>query len=219
MKKIFKFTSAILFAIALGIGGLVSFHSSVSAEGSNPYVGGWTNCTWSAWQLVYESTGLALPRWGNGGEWGYNAANDGYYVSSIPAANTIAVWSNHVAYVTDVSEDGQSVYIREGGWGGTYNEGWIPSTGVRSSQTLIGYIYLGGEVPATYYRPSDLSTPTSPEEAARQADQARMVQEEEQKVIKVEDVSKTETLKTDEILSKEQLSKEDKSSTTLVTVK
>ena len=109
---------------------------------SNPYWGSWTNCVWSAWQLALQYTGIALPSFGAAGNWYSNAQAMGYTVSSVPAANSIVCWSNHVGYVTAVSEDGQSVYIVEGGYCGTYHEGWFPAYVPRGWQALYGYIYL-----------------------------------------------------------------------------
>ena len=66
----------------------------------------------------------------------------GYYVSSVPVENSIVVWSNHVGYVSAVSEDGSMIYVREGGYCGGYHEGWFPAYYPRSWQALYGYIYL-----------------------------------------------------------------------------
>ena len=107
---------------------------------SNPYYGGWSNCTWGAWQLVYNATGVALPRLGNAGEWYANAAAWGYEVSSQPRANSVIVWPGHVAYVVDF--DGQSIYIAEGGYMGNYNECWCDAYGPRFGRPIIGYIYI-----------------------------------------------------------------------------
>ncbi len=219
MKKLLTKLAAILLAAGLAFGLPFASRTTVSAEGGNPYGGGWSNCTWSTWELVYESTGIELPRWGNGGEWARNAVNQGWYVSAVPAANTIAVWSNHVAYVTDVSEDGASIFIREGGYMGGYNEGWYPAFDTRSWQALIGYIYIGGEVPETYYRPSDLSAPVSAEEAKKNAEQAKMIASEEQKVVKIDDALSSDTLKEEEKIAKQEMSEEDKSTTSVITIK
>ncbi len=108
----------------------------------NPYYGGWSNCTWSAWQLAYETTGIALPAFGVAGTWMNTAAAMGYYTSNVPAVNSIVVWSNHVGFVSAVSEDGSMVYVREGGYCGGYHEGWAPAYFPRSYQALYGYIYL-----------------------------------------------------------------------------
>ena len=109
----------------------------------NPYFGGYRNCTWSAWQITYERTGIALPDFGRASNWMNAAASMGYTVSSEPVANSIIVWSNHVGYVGAVSEDGSMVYVIEGGYCGGYHEGWFPAYYPRSNQALYGYIYLG----------------------------------------------------------------------------
>ena len=108
----------------------------------NPYFGGYSNCTWSAWQIVYETTGIALPDFGVAGNWMNAAARMGYTVSSVPAVNSIVCWSHHVGVVTAISEDGSMVYIKEGGYCGGYHEGWFPAYYSRSRQALYGYIWL-----------------------------------------------------------------------------
>ena len=108
----------------------------------NPYFGGYSNCTWSAWQITYERTGIALPDFGRAGNWMNAAASMGYTVSNVPVANSIVVWSNHVGFVSEVSEVGSMVYIIEGGYCGGYHEGWFPAYYSRSRQALYGYIYL-----------------------------------------------------------------------------
>ena len=108
----------------------------------NPYFGGYSNCTWSAWQIAYETTGIALPEFGRAGNWMNAAASMGYTVSNVPMPDSIVVWSGHVGYVSAVSEDGSMVYVREGGYCGGYHEGWFPAYCPRSYQALYGYIYL-----------------------------------------------------------------------------
>lgn len=108
----------------------------------NPYFGGYSNCTWSAWQIVYDTTGIALPDFGVAGNWMNAAARMGYTVSSVPAVNSIVCWSHHVGVVTAISEDGSMVYIKEGGYCGGYHEGWFPAYYSRSRQALYGYIWL-----------------------------------------------------------------------------
>ncbi|MBQ7579763.1 MAG: RICIN domain-containing protein [Clostridia bacterium] len=123
----------------------------ITAEGAtNPYnyyakddSGNWANCTWWAWQLAYDNTGVALPAWGNAGTWYNSARNAGYSCGTTPAVNSIAVKSSgtygHVQFVTAVS--GSQIYVKEGGYRGTsngYHEGWTSTSGV------IGYIYLAG---------------------------------------------------------------------------
>lgn len=107
--------------------------------GANPYAGGWSNCTWSAWQLYFNATGISLPNLGNAGQWYSNAAAYGYSVGSTPAAGSIAVYNGHVAYVTSVNADG-SVNIAEGGYSGHYNERTVSASGTGTKST-IGYIY------------------------------------------------------------------------------
>ena len=118
--------------------------SSVSAV-YNPYPGNTNNCTWTAWQLVYEVLGIRLPAWGDAGYWLIRAKEAGFTVSSEPAVNSIVVFSNHVGFVSDVSEDGQYVYIKEGNYSGMYHEGWWPAYGDRHGQKRYGYIWLSGE--------------------------------------------------------------------------
>lgn len=121
--------------------------STVFAEG-NPYRGGWSNCTWGAWQLTYDKLGMELPGMGNAYEWLGNAAAKGYATGSTPAANSIIVWSGgrtglgHVAYVDYVNEDG-TVFIEEGGNGGHYAARTVDPNSTSSGLYLSGYIYLG----------------------------------------------------------------------------
>ncbi|MBR2068079.1 MAG: DUF5011 domain-containing protein [Solobacterium sp.] len=111
--------------------------------GYNPYPGSLTsNCTYAAWQLAYNATGVALPGWGNAGSWLYAAQASGYATGSAPRAGSIMVQSGHVAYVAAVSEDGNSVYIQEGNFLGTYHEAWVPAYGAVYGQGIQGYVYL-----------------------------------------------------------------------------
>ena len=114
---------------------------SYSNSGSNPYSGGWSNCTYGAWQAVYENLGIALPSFGSATNWLASAQAAGYSVGSAPRAGSVAVYYGHVAYVSAVSADGSSVYLIEGGYCGHYNERWAANGGT-SSQPLIGYIYF-----------------------------------------------------------------------------
>ena len=105
--------------------------------GSNPYGGGWSNCTYGAWQALYNTRGISLPNLGNASEWYSNAAAAGYSVSDTPTAGGIAVYRGHVAYVDAVN--GDSVHIVEGGFSGHYNERWVSIYGTGTKST-IGYI-------------------------------------------------------------------------------
>lgn len=113
----------------------------VTGGGSNPFGGGWSNCTWSAWQLAYENTGVALPSLGNAGSWLANASASGYATGGSPAVGSVVVYSNHVAYVDAVGPDG-SYHIAEGGYNGGYNERWVSGGGLPDGQSLYGFIYV-----------------------------------------------------------------------------
>ncbi|MBR3346804.1 MAG: CHAP domain-containing protein [Solobacterium sp.] len=114
---------------------------AVINSGGNPYYGGWSNCTWGAWQLVHDTLGISLPGWGMAGNWISDAAASGYATGSTPRVNSIAVYSWHVAFVTAV--DGDRVYIKEGNYMGHYYERWVPANGLPyTGQTCLGYIYL-----------------------------------------------------------------------------
>lgn len=116
---------------------------AVRGSGYNPYAGGWSNCTWGAWQALYERRGIALPAMGNATNWYYAAASMGYNVGSVPVAGSIVCWKydltayGHVAYVADVSADGSMIYIIEGGYLGHYNERWCMAHDAK----MHGYIY------------------------------------------------------------------------------
>ena len=107
-------------------------------NGVDPSAGGTSNCTDTAWLLAYEA-GHVLPNWGNAYAWLYNAQATGYATGYTPAIGSIAVYSNHVAYVAAV--DGNMVYIKEGGYDGHYMERWVSATS-EGTQSLQGYIYL-----------------------------------------------------------------------------
>ena len=121
----------------------------------NKYPGSWDNCTWSAWQIVFQETGVQMPSfWGNAKNWYNSARKDGWNVShDNPQLYDVIVWTNggygHVGVVTNISEDGSQIYIKEGGYSGGYHEGWQPTNGSRtyapgsgySNQYFVGYIH------------------------------------------------------------------------------
>ncbi len=114
---------------------------SSGGSSENPYYGGWSNCTWGAWQLVHDTLGISLPGWGWSSNWVNDAAASGYATGSEPRVYSIAVYENHVAFVTAI--DGDQVYIKEGNYLGAYGERWVskyelPWTG----QKCLGYIYF-----------------------------------------------------------------------------
>lgn len=156
--------------------------SSVSAA-FNPYPGNTNNCTWTAWQLVYETMGIRLPAWGDAGYWLIRAKAAGFTVSSEPSVNSLVVFSNHVGFVTDVSEDGQTVYIREGNYSGMYHEGWWPAYGDRHGQKRYGYIWLSGS--GTSDITEEELAEMEKEQAARE--EAETEQEETEETIVISD--------------------------------
>ncbi len=156
--------------------------SSVSAA-YNPYPGNTNNCTWTAWQLVYETMGIRLPAWGDAGYWLIRAKAAGFTVSSEPAENSLIVFSNHVGFVTDVSEDGQMVYIKEGNYSGMYHEGWWPAYGDRHGQKRYGYIWLSGS--GTSDITEEELAEMEKEQAARE--EAETEQEETEETIVISD--------------------------------
>ena len=117
-----------------------SYQAPSTSGGSNPYSGGWGNCTWGAWQLVHDNLGISLPAWGNAGNWLANARASGWNTGSTPKPGAIVVSTHHVAYVTNVAADGNSVYVKEGNYNGHYHEGWTIANGC-NSQCVLGYIY------------------------------------------------------------------------------
>ena len=192
----------------------------------NPYVGGWHNCTWGAWQLAYEYTGIALPGWHNAGQWAYDAANSGYTVSNVPAVGTIIVWSNHVAFVTDISEDGSKVYVKEGNYSGDYNEQWVDAYGPRGWQQLIGYIYLPNvdtsNIPEIYH--GDLldkavnvyiseeerqAIEKEKQEKAELERRQKLIEEEKERVTFDDNISESESVKREDKEAKKDIMKED----------
>jgi surface antigen len=176
----------------------------------NPYYGGWGNCTWSAWQLCYQYTGVALPRLGNAGAWYGTAASMGIPVGQAPAVNSVGVWSNHVVFVTEVSADGSQVYIKEGGYCGGYNEGWIDAFSSRNGQAFIGYIYItnASSMPVLSY--VDLSTGETVYTKTAGTVTKIEFPEVEESVIRVDDAAKEVPVKQEDQLAKEERLKEDR---------
>lgn len=107
--------------------------------GNNPYPGGWSNCTYGAWQALYNARGISMPNFGNAYQWVGMAQSYGYATGTTPAVGSVAVYTNHVAYVDAV--DGDRVHIVEGGYDGHYMERWVAAWS-EGSQALRGYIYF-----------------------------------------------------------------------------
>ncbi|GEM_PF-3452610 len=209
-RKILKILLALTVMLGINIRTAVPVH----AEGEelqtavNPYTGGWSNCTWGTWQLVYEATGIALPGWHNAGGWLLEASQAGYAIGTEPRANSIAVWSWHVAYVTDF-DGNDSMYIKEGGYLGGYNEEWCPAYGVRWNQQLLGFIYLDADVisnetPETVYAQS-LGTHVVFAINSEARSQASL----EDYIVMIDDAEAEEIRKTEELQMMEAIRKED----------
>ena len=192
----------------------------VSYAPVNPYYGGWSNCTWSAWQLCYSHTGIALPRLGNAGAWYGNAAAYGYAVGTSPAPMSVIVWSNHVGFVTEVSEDGSMIYVKEGGYCGGYHEGWWPSQGGRNGQAFYGYIYVGSG--GMVIEPTQVITTTTTTVNQRTGETVSTqttvtgnvvvieFPEIEEDVVRVDNAASEETVKLEEQQAMEEVQKEDR---------
>lgn len=148
-KKMLSVILSLLFLTGIvGVGLSENGMLSITAEAaSNPYSynatynGEWANCTWWAWQLAYDNTGVALPAWGNAKSWYSSAQTAGFQCDNNPAPNSIACYFRgdlgHVQFVSAVS--GNQIYVKEGGYSGTsngYHEGW------RSTSGVDGYIHL-----------------------------------------------------------------------------
>ena len=229
MKKLLKTIIAAGISLFLLAGTQPSFAFINAEEGDgittypagNPYYGGWSNCTWSAWQLVYQSTGYALPSLGNAGEWFYNAMMMGYEVSQTPRANSVGVWTSHVVYITQYDADSNMLYMQEGGFLGGYNEGWIAANSSRSGQGFLGYIYI----PTDGYTPVAISwddqaaiakayqQATQPQEQSAVSVTEDEVTEIEKDVVRVDDAQSDETAKKEDQQAAAEVKAEDKQQT------
>lgn len=203
--------------------------TSVNATDGNPYTGGWSNCAYGAWELVYETNGIMLPALGYSTNWYQNAANLGYAVGPTPAANSVGVWVGHVAYVADYDGAG-SIYVREGGYKGGYHEEWTNAFGARYGEELIGYIYLG-EIPdpsiATYRQmeqsgeaenmdPSLVTyyeslQQTQPRIVKAVAQESQSQIKDDETVVRYDDANQQCVLKTEEQLAIQEVKQENKS--------
>ncbi|MGI6269350.1 MAG: CHAP domain-containing protein [Candidatus Howiella sp.] len=153
MKKRFV---CLITVMAVFMGMAVTPFSASAASNPYPYqhniTGRWiVNCTWYAWQQAYERTGVALPAWGNAGQWYNNAAAQGWSVGTTAAVNSIAVWTDgsygHVGYVVGV--EGEYISVIEGGRSDTTDGIGSIKVSVYAkrnygTQSLQGFIYLAG---------------------------------------------------------------------------
>ena len=78
----------------------------------------WGQCTWGAKVLAP----WAGDYWGNGGQWAASAAAAGFKTGNAPVAGALISWNDggygHIAFVTDVREDGM-IQVLEANYGGS----------------------------------------------------------------------------------------------------
>ena len=72
--------------------------------------------------MANQAVGARLPAWGDALNWFRRAQISGYPTGDTPKANSIQVLNGHVAYVSEVSEDGTMMYIKEGNIQRAYRE-------------------------------------------------------------------------------------------------
>lgn len=104
---------------------------------------GMPNCVAYAYGRIYELNGEApkINR-GNAGEWWFiNKANDYYDYGQEAKLGAIACWSNHVAIVEQISDDGD-ITVSESHWYGAYFDTKVFSDMTSHyGQAFYGYIY------------------------------------------------------------------------------
>lgn len=139
-------------------------------------------CTYFAWQQVYDNLGIALPAWGNAGNWYSAAQNAGYATGSVAKSGSIAVWTGdtygHVAYVT--SANGTTFVVNEGGrtdldqtsshgvkYGYTITNAVGQARPYDSGKTLVGFIYPGQAAHTHSYSSTVTKQPTCTQTGVR----------------------------------------------------
>ncbi len=103
---------------------------------------GMPNCVAYAYGRIYEMNGeKPLITHGSAGDWYFINKSNGYYdYGSEPKLGAVACWSNHVAVVEKIDENG--ITFSESHWGGNYFDTVTyqnPSS--HYGQTFYGYIY------------------------------------------------------------------------------
>lgn len=101
-KKIY----ILLFLIS--ISGILNVNAATNPYPKSSTYG--TNCTWYAWKITNEKTGINLPNLGNAKDWYKNAKNAGYNVGSTPKSKSIVVWGDwtslgHVGYIEKAEDN------------------------------------------------------------------------------------------------------------------
>lgn len=97
-------------------------------------------CTWG----VQKVASWAGDWWGDAASWGANAARDGFRTGTVPEVGAIISWNDgdlgHVAYVTDVNEEGQ-IQVLEANYRGQQwvdnFRGWFYPTDTAGEITYI----------------------------------------------------------------------------------
>ena len=106
----------------------------------------WGQCTWGV-KVLAPWVGNY---WGNAAQWTASAASAGFRTGSAPVAGSVVVWNDggygHVAYVTDVREDGM-IQVLEANHGGSADaadprgignyRGWFNPKGIIGSVSYI----------------------------------------------------------------------------------
>lgn len=104
---------------------------------------GMPNCVAYAYGRVYEMNDeQPLITRGNAGEWWFiNKRNNYYEYGSTPKLGAVVVWSNHVAVVEEINNDG-TITISESHYGGTYfNTKTVKDYTYHYGQKFYGFIY------------------------------------------------------------------------------
>jgi len=106
-----------------------------STVAGNAYGHGW--CTWGVKQVAP----WVGNNWGNAYQWAASASAQGFQTGSTPKPGSVIVWSgNHVAYVTDVRDDGMIQVVEANYAGNRYLanfRGWFNPNGIQGSVTYI----------------------------------------------------------------------------------
>ena len=108
---------------------------SQATNPGNLYGHGW--CTWGVKQVAP----WVGNNWGNAYQWAASAASQGFKTGTTPVPGSVIVWSgNHVAYVTDVREDGM-IQVLEANYAGQRYvanfRGWFNPNGIQGNVTYI----------------------------------------------------------------------------------
>lgn len=108
---------------------------SQATNPGNTYGHGW--CTWGVKQVAPWVGNY----WGDAYQWAASAASQGFKTGTTPVPGSVIVWSgNHVAYVTDVREDGM-IQVLEANYAGQRYvanfRGWFNPNGIQGNVTYI----------------------------------------------------------------------------------